>query len=313
MEFKRQEDIEGQGEDGGEEGEEQLCRICFAKERTENLIKPCLCTAMVHRNCLDEWRAQEQFPHAFTHCPTCKYQYQTTILEDNAQQAYWARWRFRFFVARDMGGVFLGVQLFIMGFAKLIHLIDSGEMIPKLFPNAWVDDNSAPMAIGPYYCSAAILFFAFVGTFELLAFIGCWSPLTDLNRGRHRYGSETCPFCLDNCECCRMGGAMSDCSSCTECCSSASGGAGADAAAICGGIMLIMVLVLALLGVFVSVFFGTIVLQQAVQRHIHLIAMRAETRRTVVRDLADVPQEMLRQGHTLPSTQRMERARDMTA
>eukprot|EP00961_Rhodomonas_salina_P187590 2531990-Rhodomonas_salina.2 len=128
MEFKRQEDIEGQGEDGGEEGEEQLCRICFAKERTENLIKPCLCTAMVHRNCLDEWRAQEQFPHAFTHCPTCKYQYQTTILEDNAQQAYWARWRFRFFVARDMGGVFLGVQvlmiggqLFIMGFAKVPH------------------------------------------------------------------------------------------------------------------------------------------------------------------------------------------------
>ena len=59
--------------------DEFACRICLESDQTPDdpLIAPCRCagtTKWVHRGCLDEWRAQNQIPLAFTHCPNCKFQ-----------------------------------------------------------------------------------------------------------------------------------------------------------------------------------------------------------------------------------------------
>ena len=62
------------------------CRICFEEDSTptDELIAPCRCAGTqkhIHRRCLDEWRAQDMVPNAFSHCPTCKFQYITAIDE----------------------------------------------------------------------------------------------------------------------------------------------------------------------------------------------------------------------------------------
>ena len=49
-----------------------VCRICLSEEEPESLIAPCLCAGTskwVHRECLDEWRAQEQVPLACSSLP----------------------------------------------------------------------------------------------------------------------------------------------------------------------------------------------------------------------------------------------------
>lgn len=306
---------------------DNCCRICLGEEGEDRMIKPCLCTSFIHTDCLDEWRAQERIPRAFTHCPTCQFQYQTMIIEDTPRSAFWAKMRFRFFVARDMGAIFVSLQLLLMGFAKLIHLVDKKGEIAKLYPEDWVTKHSAMFSIGPYYCTAAIVFFALVGLGGLIHKFCCsgnndnqrryggWReapPRRYRTRGYDYYGRPyaygyrqpayiccpgpgDCCCCVDACTCCCPCDIPIVCGECCcdgSCCAGGGEG-GADAVASCGVVMLALVIVLAVLGVFVSIFFGTVVLQQAIQRHIHLLAMRAETKRTVVRDLRDVPREVL--------------------
>ena len=69
---------------GAADPEERICRICFDGADAETLIAPCMCAGTqlwVHRACLDEWRAQERVPRAFTHCPTCRFEYRTVAHE----------------------------------------------------------------------------------------------------------------------------------------------------------------------------------------------------------------------------------------
>ena len=58
---------------------------------------------------------------------------------------------------------------------------------------------------------------------------------------------------------------------------------------------LALLIVFAFIGIFVGVFFFTIVAQRLVQNHVHLLHRRTETQRVVVLDLADRP-ELLQRG-----------------
>jgi hypothetical protein len=61
---------------------------------------------------------------------------------------------------RDIGILFVLVQLTIASIAKVVHLLDSGEMIPTLFPREWAARSATVLAVGPYYCTGAVFFFA---------------------------------------------------------------------------------------------------------------------------------------------------------
>ena len=77
------------------------CRFCFETGNADSMIAPCLCAGSikyVHMGCLDEWRAQESIPRAFTHCPSCRFQYLTDCPPESPRLARRALWRFRFFV-----------------------------------------------------------------------------------------------------------------------------------------------------------------------------------------------------------------------
>ena len=70
----------------GAQDESRQCRICLADDDAAHdpLIAPCSCAGtmkFVHRECLDQWRAQERVPLAFSHCPQCKFQYRTELDE----------------------------------------------------------------------------------------------------------------------------------------------------------------------------------------------------------------------------------------
>ena len=63
-------------------------------------------------------------------------------------------------------------------------------------------------------------------------------------------------------------------------------GAAGEGSVILLPIALVLLAVFALIGVVVGIFFATIIFQRLVQRHIHLLAMRSETQRVVVVNLA---------------------------
>ena len=51
-------------------------------------------------------------------------------------------------------------------------------------------------------------------------------------------------------------------------------------------VALVVLGIFAIVGLFFGVFFATIVFQRLIQRHVHLLAMRSETQRVMVVDLA---------------------------
>ena len=61
---------------------------------------------------------------------------------------------------RDTGILFALVQLTIAITARIVNLIDTGDKIPSYFPEDWVARHSSVLAIGPYYCVGALIFFA---------------------------------------------------------------------------------------------------------------------------------------------------------
>jgi len=94
-----------------------------------------------------------------------------------------------------------------------------------------------------------------------------------------------------SCDCCSNCGAPcaegGDCGSCGDC---GGGDGGGEAAALLLLAALALAIVFVLIGVVVGIFFTTIIFQRIVQSHFHLIAMRAEAKKFVVKDMA-TPEE----------------------
>jgi hypothetical protein len=179
--------------------------------------------------------------------------------------------------ARDMGVLFVSVQLIIAGIAKLIHMLDVGNQIPEFFPKEWAARNATVLAVGPYYCSGATMFFALIGLIALIC--GTQNLASAITRPRTR-NLDLC-FCCDprSCACvcdgARVCDAFSNAHACSECgtCGTCGTCASSDTAAACGALLLVMILVLAVLGVFVAIFFGTVILQQVMYEHMRLLAL----------------------------------------
>ena len=65
-------------DDDDDDDDERLCRICFSGEDGGRLFSPCRCRgsmALVHVECLNEWRNLSRNPRSFYGCDQCGYQY----------------------------------------------------------------------------------------------------------------------------------------------------------------------------------------------------------------------------------------------
>jgi hypothetical protein len=272
---------------------ETQCRICLEDAPADALIAPCLCSGtsrFVHRACLDEWRAVESVPRAFTHCPTCRFQYLTVLAEPMSARASWrALWSFRLLVARDMGLYLVAVQLAIAALARLIHVCDRRGRVVALFPPEWAAANRSALSLGPYFISGVVVFFALLGVGAMVHECCAHSRRTndDVN------GGLVACLCCDETGCRACAGCSRECGACGDC----AGPALPAAAAIGLGLLLLM----ALLGLVASLFVGALVLQRAAERHAHLVGRRREARALVVRDLRHEP-ELLRSLSDRPVT-----------
>jgi len=281
-------------EEAGRPDEGNQCRICLGHDDQDSMIAPCRCAGTarwVHRACLDEWRAQERLPLAFSQCPTCKFVYRTHTVVDDATIRR-ARLRFRTFVARDFCGVFAAVQGTIAATAFLMHCIDRSEWVATLYPKAWAArTHDEHLSIGPYYCSACVVLLALLGLVGLVLKLTGRMPAPPRH---HNANFADCGYyCGSCCDGTCQGCILSDCpaagaSGCADTCSTATAGCG-EAAVMFVPVLLVILCIFALIGVVVGIFFVTIVTQRIVMRHYHLLAMRSETQRIVVIDLADRP------------------------
>lgn len=129
------------------------------------MISPCLCSGgqkHIHRACLNEWRSQEQIPHAFTRCPTCHFEYVTRDVTRDATCAQ--KTRFYLLVGRDISFGCLVVYAAILSLSLGVMLCDSGhKSLFKMFPEAWAEQHKQFYTFGPYFVCGLVLFFAIVG------------------------------------------------------------------------------------------------------------------------------------------------------
>lgn len=336
-----------------------ICRICLSSDEQEKMIAPCSCRGSarwVHRDCLDEWRAQERVPWAFTHCSVCRdaYEFEAASTANASQQQL----RFGLLVTRDIALFFLLLQSTIAGLGFLMHAIDRGVNCPdtpswaipcnttitKLYPRGWADSNSiSHLRLGPYYVTAVVLLLALLGVLGLVLALAGHLPRAPTTRAsafgssvaapissshaapdiRRRQRVTTARACdcrdcgncgpcyvCDDCDClfwpcyvsdgpgsccdgcCAVGRGCARCDGCRggggSCCECGECGAGdsSDAGAFALVVVAAVVVVFVLIGIFVGVFLCTLLFQRIVQSHVHLLRMRSEARRLVVKDLA---------------------------
>lgn len=65
------------------------CFVCLDNavlNECNELIKPCLCNLLVHRDCLDNWRRSSSDPMALKYCSVCKRPYEYDYVTDRGAQ-----------------------------------------------------------------------------------------------------------------------------------------------------------------------------------------------------------------------------------
>lgn len=257
----------------------------------------------MHRECLDEWRAQEQVARAFTHCPTCKFEYEVEVRDDHRASRLL---KFRCLMLRDTCALFTSIQLTLASLAFLLHCVDGEARIPELFPHGWARrEAKVHFSIGPYYCSAVIVCLALLGLLGVfLKATGRLPAPPPRPAARHRVDTSCCPNCCQNCVydpvgcyyvgfdcdaccracwCCPSEAASCECGACAESCGACDvASAGGEGCALLLPVLLVVLLIFAVIGLFVGAFFSMVLFQRALQRHVHLLQMRSEAQRVVV-------------------------------
>jgi len=271
------------GEDVGDE--EKLCRICFDGEAEGEMIAPCRCAGgqrWIHRTCLNDWRSQEQIPHAFERCPTCHFNYVTEVITSEPTNSQLLK--YRLLVTRDIfAGVFaVASAMLLLGLIcsfsdpgpkrPLLHIVLNKPIKEPLSYSFW-----------PYTVCGAFLFLALFGL------VGVFMLLAEASAGNPCYGCDCgpCIYTGDGC-CCCCEGAGEGCAGCADCevCGAAAEGEGALACIV------IAVIVLAAIGIFVGIGFAVAWIKGVLDKHMQVLWLRGEAERVVVVDLSRHPEHL---------------------
>lgn len=116
------------------------CRICM--DSGGEMIKPCACTSLVHRDCLDRWRkSQPIFAHnnqRDIRCEVCHTYYQ---FEDVMSEVQYSKW----LIARDLLLCMSFMQLF--GFI-LGYVITGFGTFSEIIPDEYININLYQYILG---------------------------------------------------------------------------------------------------------------------------------------------------------------------
>ena len=115
--------------------DEKACRICQDDEG--KLIAPCMCSGSVkwvHRECLDEWRAQSFNSKNFVLCSMCNQSY----VFERINQTEQAKKKYRLRILRDFLVLFAVLSLFVgvcVGIAMLVNYFSFP--LSQILPENW--------------------------------------------------------------------------------------------------------------------------------------------------------------------------------
>ena len=233
-----------------------MCRVCLESDRVSDLIVPCLCSGSslwIHRRCLDGWRALNFRRPAFYQCDTCHFyfEYERPLHRPSATRTLACR----LLVVRDLIGLFLLVQLWLVALAAVIGGCDYG----------FGHHLSSAASINPlalFYLFSIVLSFALFGVFGTVAScVGLQERLMG-PRGTSRCAGDCCASDGGNCDAC------SDQCGCGAGAAAGEGGAGgAGDDECCGVFWLLQLLALALVGVVYGFVYGGGLVRRVVGRH----------------------------------------------
>ena len=254
----------------------KTCRICFDNDNPIDFISPCLCkggSAYVHRECLDEWRSLNNSGRAFKYCDVCQFEYIIEPVVDDPSADRKRLLKFRLLVTRDIALIILFLQAAIIGMTFLLKFADKeSHKIRNLYP-------SSVNSFGVYYLSSLILFFALLGIFGLVA--SCFKLANNDADNRSSCACYGC-FC-----------SVPDCND-----SSGNNNCGGDGA----GILLVVVVLFAILGVFVGIILSGIIIRKIAKRHTNKLWLKQETKKYIVKDLEGRASEFTKRSTEHPMT-----------
>ena len=252
----------------------KTCRICLDNEK--DLISPCMCSggsAYVHRECLDNWRSVNKNGRAFKFCDVCQFEFVIEpVVDDPAADKRRLLW-FRLLVSRDVIAILLLLQAIIIGMTFLLQGADKNtHELRNLYP-------ASMNSFGVYYLSSFIIFFALLGFFGLIGFC-CGMTRDSLDAGNSNCTCYQC-YCVGlQCNHCSGGG---DCN--------AGGGGGGEGAAV---VLLVIVVIFAIIGMFVGIILGCMIVQKIIKRHTNRLWLKQETKKYIVKDFQGKRDELLR-------------------
>ncbi|RHY27572.1 hypothetical protein DYB32_007179 [Aphanomyces invadans] len=199
------------------------------------LISPCLCRSVVHRKCLNHWRATSNTYNAMTHCPTCKEAYETIATAQVValeRPIFWAQ------VSR----VIVFAAIVLVG-SWVVLLVDAGT--PKFMNLHWnALDGKIYAWVGlpsvPRYLVYVVLSLAMTLIVMAIVWVLRWCA-----RSRFESYNCDCTLCCFSCDHHdHQHTSCHDCG-CGDGCGDCDGG--------CSEAMVIVVVVAVVLGVFIGV------------------------------------------------------------
>jgi hypothetical protein len=167
------------------------CRICYGDEHNDFIV-PCSCKGtmkFVHRQCLDTWRATNIAPQAFTHCPQCKFKYELYDINYDPKLEMMRKFKFVFYMMRDMFMFFIANVLIVGILAFLIKEIDinNSYVFINTFANQTINTTLS------YHILGLTLYFALIGIVGLIWYVcNDGVGLTDNIRWNNRCDQGAC-------------------------------------------------------------------------------------------------------------------------
>jgi len=282
------------------------CRICLESSERKQLIAPCACSGTqkyVHRSCLDRWRTTRE-DRAFSRCTECLKDYGLICSNNNLPQLNRNR-KFRYYclISRDIFALFLFLQVIFMTMGFLMKAVDSsnnGQLL-KLFGM-----TSSPSVF--YYVTGLVVSLAILGLLSSIAYCmsgnsgahnctgymqcfgDCCTPSPYYYYDPYYYAYGRPHFWLintspvhsgppDSCSSCGCCDSSDGCDSCRTCESG-------DDKGECAVILLVtVVVVFAVIGLFVFIAMGIMLLQEVLRKHAHILHKRILARDYIVADL----------------------------
>lgn len=263
------------------------CRICLDQiSEQDDYLSPCLCKGSmkyVHRTCLNQWRATNQNPRAFTNCTECRFEYQ---LKRVIKQGPSSKCTFRYLIVRDSFGVFCVVQLIIILLGFIVGSIDKNQAFVRLL---WGEDKQTLDRTGilsdilhhhktTYYLAGILVALFFLGLGYSIYYC-CAKAGSSSNRDPHYHHHHRYLFNDPWLGC-----------YCYDCprCNSGNGNCSGDGNEACAIIAIIIVVIFIIVGIFVGLFLTTVLIHRIVQRHYHILHREVLAEEYVVLDINDI-------------------------